>query len=218
MPKTEKKRNGYYYIGNKVYPSITKILGDTIAKPALLYWYAREATRIALANPELNEKEVMATLDLKVKDSQNRGKYVHTVAEEMPNIDTGKIREEYKGYVTALQGWWSANNPEVIAREVEAYSDRLGFGCRVDFVCKLQGIVWLLDFKTNDTCQVYKEVGLQLKAGQVALGESNNIIVERTGAVALSTTGEFAFKETKDSEEELKAVLDVWKWIQKKEK
>lgn len=216
--KTEKKRNGYYYIGNNIYPSITKILQDTIAKPALQYWYAREAVRIALAGPDLNEKEVMAKLDLKVRDSQNRGKYVHSVAEEMPIIDTGKVKEEYKGYITALQGWWSANNPEVLARELETFSNRLMYGCRVDFICKLQGENWLIDFKTNDTCQVYKEVGLQLKAGQVALGESSNIIIDRTGAVALSNTGEFAFKETKDTEDDLKYLLGLWNWIQRKEK
>ena len=216
--KTERKRNGWYYIGNKVYPSITKILQETLAKNNLLYWYAREATRIALANPELNEKEVMATLDLKVRDSQNRGKYVHSVAEEMPNIDTAKIREEYKGYVAALQGWWAVHKPEVIGREIEVWSDRLGFACRVDFVCKLQGEIWNIDFKTNDKCQIYNEVGLQLCAGKIALAESKDIKVEHTGAVALSTTGEYAFKETKDTEEELIHLIGLFNWIQKKER
>ncbi len=213
-----KKRNGYYYIGDKVYPSITKILQDVVAKPALLYWYGREAARIALADPSLNEKEVMAKLDLGVRGSQARGKYVHSVAEEMPNIDTAKIQEEYKGYVTALQGWWSANKPEVIGREVEAYSDRLNFGCRVDFICKLQGQVWLIDHKTNDDCRIYKEVGLQLLAGKIALAESKGIIVERTGAVALANSGEFAFKETKDTEEDLRALIKLWEWVSRKER
>jgi hypothetical protein len=216
MSIQNKKRNGYYYINDKVYPSITKIIGDTIAKPALQYWYAREAVRIALAEPELNEKEVMAKLDLQVRKTADRGKYVHSVAEVMPNIDIDKIRPEYIGYVNALQSWWSSDKPEIIAREIETYSDRLNFGCRVDFVCKRNGQVWLLDFKTNDTCTVYKEVGLQLKAGQIALGESSNIKVERTGAVVLANTGEFAFKETKDTEEDLQALFNLWNWIQRK--
>lgn len=213
-----KKRNGFYYIGDKVYPSITKIIGDTIAKPALQYWYAREAVRIALAEPDLNEKEVMAKLELKVRSSQDRGKYVHSVAEEMPSIDTGKINSEYKGYVKALQGWWSLNQPEVIGREVEAWSNNYDFGCRVDLICKLYDQVWLIDFKTNDTCQIYKEVGLQLCAGKIALGESKQITVERTGAVALSAEGEFAFKETKDTTQDLRALIELWQWIQRKEK
>lgn len=212
----QKKRNGYYYIGDKVYPSINKILGDVIAKPALQYWYAREAVRIALAEPDLNEKEVMAKLDLQVRKTADRGKYVHSIAEEMPIADIGKIRPEYIGYVNALQSWWSADKPEVIAREVEAYSDRLNFGCRVDFICKRNEQVWLLDFKTNDTCTVYKEVGLQLKAGQIALAESGNVQIEKTGVVVLSNTGEYAFKETKDTEEDLQALFNLWNWIQKK--
>ena len=214
--KTEKKRNGWYYIGDKCYPSITKIIGEVLAKPALLYWYAREATRIALANPELNEKEVMATLDLKVRNSQDRGKYVHSVAEEMPNIDTAKIKEEYKGYITALQGWWEAFKPVIINREVEAYSDKFGFACRVDFICELQKQIWLCDFKTSKTGEVYPESGLQLLAGKVALEEREIAKIDKMGTISLAETGEWVFKEMKDLEDDLKALLQLWKWKNRK--
>ena len=141
------KRNGYYYINDKVYPSITKILQDTIAKPALLYWYGREAAKIALAEPWLNDKEVMAKLAMQIRATQNRGHYIHSIAEEMPIIDIGKIKEEYKEYITGLQMWWDVHKPEIIGREVEAYSNKLGYACRVDCICKIKDSVWLIDFK-----------------------------------------------------------------------
>ena len=81
-----KRRNGYYYINDKEYPSVTKILNDTLNKPGLTFWMAREACRIALKNPYLNEKEVWAELNRYKKDAGHRGRQAHTFAESLFDV------------------------------------------------------------------------------------------------------------------------------------
>lgn len=209
------RRNGYYYIEGLELPSITTIL-QIINKPALLFWYAREATRIALKEPQLNEKEVLAKLQLYVASTQERGHYVHNVAEEMPNIDVNKINPMYKGYVDALVKWWAIAKPEIIGREVEAHSIMYKYGCRVDCICKLNGEVWIIDFKTTTRSEIYKEVGLQLLAGEIALIEQGIADVKHTGVVSLNETGEWLFKETNDQIDDLKALLQMYDWLKRK--
>jgi len=51
------RRNGYYYIGGEEYVSVTKVLKETLAKPALVFWGIQQAARIALKDPTLNEDE-----------------------------------------------------------------------------------------------------------------------------------------------------------------
>jgi hypothetical protein len=212
-----KKRNGYYYRDNKQYVSVTKVLGDVLNKPALIYWTGREATRIALKNPWLNEKEVMAELQLQQRATQGRGKYVHSIAETAPesfvvNFDEPKL--EYEGYIKALKSWWETFKPEVIGREVEAFSDSLGCACRVDNFSRFNGFKWLLDFKTGK--DIYREVGLQLAFGKQALKEDKIFEADKTGVVLLMETGEFKFQETNDTIFEFINVLNVWNWMQKK--
>jgi hypothetical protein len=218
MKKEEapKKRNGYYYRDDKQYVSITKVLGDVLNKPALLYWYGREACRIALKEPWLNEKEVMAQLQMNIKATQARGHYVHKVAETAPQSfdEVTTIPMEYCGYLQALKSWWDMFKPEVIGREVEAFSNKYGYACRVDHISKISGFKWLLDFKTGK--DIYKEVGLQLAGGKQALKEDNIIEIDKTGVVLLMETGEYKFQENNDTIEDFTKVLDVWKWMQKK--
>jgi len=213
-----KKRNGYYYRNDKEYPSITKVLSEVLAKPALLYWYAKKATQIALKEPELNEKEVLAKLDLYVSSTQDRGKYIHSVCEAMPNVDDSKIKEEYKGYYIALKKWWDKEQPKPLFKEKEAISEQYCYGCRVDFVGEISNTIYLVDFKTQTgEGQVYKEVGLQLCAGKQALLEDNIVTIQKTAAVILLSTGEYLFKETNDSLDDLENVLKVWRWLKRKE-
>lgn len=214
--KIPKKRNGYYYIENLELPSITKVIGEVIAKPALIYWIKREAIRLALKHPELNEKEVITLLDLQLRQTQERGHYVHSIAEIMPNIDISKTKKEYLGYITGLKGWWDKEKPNILYREIEAFNTKIGYGCRVDFVCDIRGETWNIDFKSSAKGIIYKEVGLQNIAGKLALKETYNIEVKHMGVVALSETGEDTFKETNDTEEDLIHLIGMYNWIKRK--
>jgi hypothetical protein len=208
-----KKRNGYYYLNDKEYVSVTKVLGDVLSKPALYYWFKQQAARIALKEPELNEKEVIAKVDLITSDSVERGHYVHSIAEIMPNIDIDKIIPKYAGYINALKSWWNTNNPQTIHTELELFTDTYNVAGRCDKVMLLRNDNWIIDFKTGK--DLYKEVGLQLAIYKFMANEKGYNI-KHTGALLLMEDGGYKFCQTNDNLEDFVNVLNVWRWLKKK--
>lgn len=215
------KRNGYYYLGDPIekYISVTKILNDVIAKPNLLYWYAKESGKIALEEPWLTDKEVLSKLQMKVKETQNRGKYIHSLAENMPNIN-GLIRigdNQYDGYVEALKSFWNDWSPEIIQTEILLSSKEKKIAGRCDQISRIKGELWILDFKTGK--DIYKEVELQLAAYKKMFNEttvSEEEIINNVGVVLLESNGGYVFKKTNGDFNIFIKILDIWKWMKQK--
>ncbi len=220
--KVPRKRNGYYYNDDKEYVSVTKVLGDVLAKPALYYWSGLTCARIALKEPWLNEKEVMAELQGVVRDSQERGKKIHNIIEQSVSfmgatqIVINESEEELNPYVKAFVSWFKTHKPTTVANEVELYSNQHMYAGRCDYICKINNENWLIDFKTGKA--IYKETGLQLAAYQHALKENEIISIDKMGVVLLMSDGGFQFKETTDTIEDFVKVMEVWKWQQRKER
>ena len=218
--KIPKKRNGYYYINDKEYVSVTKVIGETLSKPALMYWYGKMAAQAALRNPELNEKEVMAEVQLAGRKASDRGKYVHMLAELLCKGDLNALQNvnvpvEYAGYYRALLSWNNTMKPETIAMEVETYSDKYGYAGRTDLIAKMGSDKWVIDFKTGKN--IYKEVELQLAAYKEALKEQEIVEVDKMGVVLLMENGEFQFKETRATIDDFVDVKKVWEWLKRKD-
>lgn len=212
-----KKRNGYYYINGKEYVSVTKVIQDVLAKPALLYWYGREATRIALKNPELNEKEVMSALQQIVSQAGDRGHKVHDYAVLLSEgSPLNCIPEDLAGYVSALAKWFFTIKPIAISSEMEVVSEELQTAGRLDYICKINGETWLIDYKSGK--EIYKESGIQLAFYKHALHENHTIKIQHTGVVLCMDTGEYVFKETNDTIEEFRHIREIWNWVKKKER
>jgi hypothetical protein len=57
--------------------------------------------------------------------------------------------------------FWTNHNPEKVKVEKVLVSDKLGYGGQLDFVCKINGELWLLDNKTGN---VYDNASMQLAA------------------------------------------------------
>ena len=221
--KVPTRRNGYYYKEingvwqlDDPYVSVTKVLGDVLNKPALIYWTGKRASDIALRDPYLSSDEVMAQLKMEQKENQERGRAIHNVAETLAK--TGKYipDQRYPGYCEALNKWWEINKPENISTELEVFNDRLKMAGRLDFLCVIRGHKCLVDFKTNVKGIIYKESGLQLAFYGDTLKENNVINVDRKIVVCCSPTGEITEKDTNDQIWEVENVLEVWKWLKKK--
>lgn len=207
-----KKRNGYYYINDKEYVSVTKVLGDTLAKPALYYWSSQQAARIALKDPTLNEKEVCAEVTKISRQAAERGRNVHHIVETWCKDGVlPSMGGEYNGYIQAFLGWHESVKPKAIHSEVELWSDTWGYAGRCDLVAEIGDALYVIDFKTGKG--LYREVGLQLAAYRWALGESQRIATNKMGAVLLKEDGEWEMKETKDSIDNFIKVLEVWKML-----
>jgi len=149
------------------------------------------------------------------KKAAERGKEVHSVAEEWAKSgNIGRVAA-HQGYVDAFQRWVETVKPRASESEVELFSEEYGYAGRCDIVVDINDTLWLIDVKTGKG--IYKETGLQLVAYRQALMEMGIAEVDKMGVVLCKEDGEFVFQETKSVIEDFVNVQRVWEWYQKKE-
>lgn len=127
----------------------------------------------------------------------DRGSRVHLAIEKILNgeefrIDTkvmdknrsseGELYETELTYeellcVKSFLDWREAVKPETIATETVIFSDIHGYAGTVDYVCRIDGVPYVIDFKTSK--QVWKEYELQVSAYRVALENGENPLYEK---------------------------------------
>lgn len=85
--------------------------------------------------------------------------------------------------------FWNKYNPEIIAFEKNLVSDTYKIGGTTDLVCKINGEIWLIDYKTSN--YIHKSHELQLSAYATLWNEKFEPI-QRTGILWLksATRGE----------------------------
>jgi hypothetical protein len=94
--------------------------------------------------------------------------------------NTGELTEltyEELLCVKSFIDWRNEAKPEVIATETTIFSERGGYAGTVDFVCRIDSQLYVIDFKTSK--QVWKEHELQISAYRVALENGENPLYER---------------------------------------
>jgi len=122
----------------------------------------------------------------------DKGSRVHLAIEKILNgeefrIDT-KVLDKNTAELTELTyeellcvksfiDWRNEAKPEVIATETTIFSERGGYAGTVDCVCRIDGQLYVIDFKTSK--QVWKEHELQISAYRVALENGENPLYER---------------------------------------
>jgi len=98
--------------------------------------------------------------------------------------------EEWK-MIMRFKEFWDKYKPEVIINEVSMVSENLGYGGTVDLVCKIDGKVWLIDYKSSNA--IYTSHELQIAAYAEMWNEKNpHMQIEHTGILHLKalTRGE----------------------------
>jgi ATP-dependent exoDNAse (exonuclease V) beta subunit len=91
----------------------------------------------------------------------------------MPLIKTNHIR------LRSLSHNWKAEaKPEIIATETTIFSDIHGYAGTVDCICRIDGVPYVIDFKTSK--QVWHEYELQISAYRVALENGENSLKRMT--------------------------------------
>jgi hypothetical protein len=77
--------------------------------------------------------------------------------------------------------------PESIVNEFKFASDKLKYGGTIDLIAKINGEIWLIDYKTSN--YIHKTHELQLAAYAVAWNDLNpQYTIERTGILWLKAT------------------------------
>ncbi|MBT9167794.1 MAG: hypothetical protein DDT19_01137 [Syntrophomonadaceae bacterium] len=162
------------YIG---VPSVTWIASYYYKSPYLTKWIAEQGW---------SEAEAIK------KAAGDKGSRVHLAIEQILageefRIDT-KVLDKTSGEMVELSleelicvksfcDWRDSVKPEILATEITIFSDKHGYAGTIDLICRIDGVLYVVDFKTSK--QVWMEHELQISAYRAALESGENPIYER---------------------------------------
>lgn len=197
------------------YPSVTSILSYLPSSAFFLEWLA----------------DVGHNADIIRNKAAREGTQVHEAiehmlaGEELSWIDDwGKARYSLQVWQMILKAFdfFDTYKPETIASELFLWSDKHKYAGATDWLGKLEGKTWLLDFKTSN--HVSKSYDLQLAAYAKALEECKGIKVDKAGVLWLKAStrkaskiagvyqGEgWQIKEVADLDKDFEAFQNVYK-------
>lgn len=210
-----KKRGVFYWKGEKPYVSVTEVLKTMDKGGGLMYWFGREIYYSVVKNPAVSEQEALRAPYNSNDKATERGRLIHSAIEAFSkNGIRVKPPEEYAGYINAFYKWVDSVKPEFIESEKSIFSEKYQYAGTCDALIKINGKVFLVDFKTSKDGTLYPEVELQLSGYANALKE-NNVHIDGAMAVAFSSKGNHSVKETEDVFDIFLALKKVWEWKNK---
>jgi hypothetical protein len=172
------KRDGYYWIENDPYVSVTEVL-KVIAKPAIQYWYGQQVYREVIKDPTIDERAALAAPYKTSKDAASRGTTIHSIIESFKLtgsvIDT--VPEQFKGYAKAFYSWANDIKPEIIYTEKQVSHDFYHYAGTLDMLAKIGGKIYVIDFKTSKDGSIYNEAHLQVSAYRACLNDVDGGII-----------------------------------------
>ena len=168
--------------------SVTTILG-ALDKPALIYWAATETAKAAVSaakslpirveedGPEATVKwleDARFRRPRGLRSATELGTAVHDALEQLAL--TGKFPEvddEVRPFIEKADAWMQKFQPVYQASELTVYSPNYGFAGTLDAIATIDGIRFIIDYKTSrksfdnrgkPTSPYPEQVGLQLAA------------------------------------------------------
>jgi len=137
----------FYKIKEKYYPSITHVLQCYPKGKHFEDWL----------------KKVGYSANYIVRKASDEGTEVHTLIEKYLKGEeiyylTEHMSPKYDSNVWQMflkfVEWYDLVKPEIIATECILYSDELGVSGTVDLICRIDGELWIIDFKTSNYLSV----------------------------------------------------------------
>jgi hypothetical protein len=120
------------------------------------------------------------------------GTQVHNAIEHFLNGNELSWIDEDGNALYGLEIWkmilkfadfWNTHKPELIATEYHLFSDEYKFAGTADIICRIAGVLYLLDIKTSNS--IHNSYNLQLAAYAQAWNETHSEKVTDTGIVWL---------------------------------
>ena len=140
-------------------------------------------------------------------NAANKGSIVHNAIENYLKFGIEDISEEYKPYFLAFLRFLSDKQPNILATEKKVYHKFLRYAGTVDFICEIDGKVYLIDFKTTAVLmKMLTEV--QLEAYKKAL-ESHGIKIDAKAVLHLRKDGTYRFVPQENDSE----CWEVFGWL-----
>ena len=162
----------WYDIGdNIILPSVTSILDKTLSKGfAFNQWLMNNG----------NESKVIA------REAAESGSKLHNAIEMMiqGNIVSAELGNFTKEEWVKLNNWVNWHKTlkiQPITTETTVYDEELGYAGTADYICKINGEVWLLDWKTGNN--IHDTAHLQVASYWHAWNRKNEPKIQRCGIV-----------------------------------
>jgi len=174
------KQHTYYFNGAGPWPGVTTIT-RVLDAPALTNWKLGEVARSAIEHAErLIEDREAGKTDAAVKylttlstTAMDRGSRIHQAIESILLRQPVEIDPRDEPAVAGARAWLNqqAREHQLVPLKVEAFliNETLGYGGTLDLIASIDGVTWLLDWKTGKsvawpTGEVYEDHRLQLAA------------------------------------------------------
>jgi len=192
-----------YYLGDRKLDGVTSIISGGLPKPALVKWAANCAAELAVNDWErLGElpvadrlKELSGAPNAMRDAAAVRGTRVHALADKLANGEEVAVPEDLAGHVDACVRFLDEWDAETVFAECPVYHEKYLYAGTFDLVARIDGKLWLLDWKTNRSGP-FGDVAFQLAAYRYAthmlhpgLGVIETTPVDECGVVWLRADG-----------------------------
>lgn len=155
-PGAKPRNNDRWDTGGRIYErdgrrftSVTTILSDAIAKPALIGWAAKMTAEYAVAHRDATLKELKDSRFASSDEASKRGTDLHKWAERYA-LDPSHPMPEDTTLALMAQQWLDLidrHSIEVQATEFTVYNQALGYAGTADSVALVDGVPTLIDIK-----------------------------------------------------------------------
>jgi hypothetical protein len=224
------QRHRYKINGEFAYGVTTAL--SVIAKPQLIWWAATMASdhfkENVVPGEPLDELQIQELCDgarkahnQKKDKAADAGTYIHNYIESfvLGENPARPVNESLNRVIDDFMEWWNKTNIEVIAPEQVFCSPTLGLAGTADLVCKVDGKLTIMDWKTGSG--IYPEMFLQLAAYALMWEEEHpDQPIEQLYVVNASVKNMFQTMvrdEVKFFENGYRQALDLYKTTKKME-
>ena len=157
-----------------LYPSVTTIFDDVLAKKALQTWRDRQITFAAfmtqpkaLETDEAYHARIMGDAFKQVDDAADLGTRIHKALEL--HFDGKPYDEQLSGYVQAVDKWVMENKIEFVSKELRLVNRSYGYAGTTDVEFRAPGKFGIGDYKTRKTkpgmtCEPWETQPMQIAA------------------------------------------------------
>ena len=162
-----------YWLDGKPIPGVTTLIGKGLPKPAIPYWAAKSVAEFVVDNPEQTDQirslgrgpavAALKAIPWQARDEAAvRGTDVHKLAEELIHGREVEVPEHLAAHVEGYARWLDEFQVEPILTERPVANRTLWYAGTFDAIVVIDGVRWLLDWKTSKG--VYGETALQTAA------------------------------------------------------
>lgn len=219
-----------YTLDDKPITGVTTILG-VIAKPALINWSANMAVDYIKNNLKRDDLITQKDFDLVLSEARKahtrkrdkagdigtavhgecenwiRAEYLKLKPKENPEYNEVSDKNMADKMIKHFKDWAIKNKVKFIASERQVFSEKYFFCGTYDFLCELDGKIWLGDIKTSNG--IYPEFFFQCAGYQICEEEMDGTKIDGHIIVNLKKDGKFDEKRSVSNKNNKTAFLSA---------